>query len=305
MASREAGALRTMYQSLSDRSAAAPDMDITAMRTLFEELHRVTPEPTDVTYAEADAAGTPAIWCLPVDRADDRVLLHHHGGGFMVCSMYTDRKMAGHIAKATGTRALVLDYPLAPENPFPSQIEASVGAFHWLLDQGFAARHIAGIGHSAGGNLCTAMTLALRDAGAPLPAAVMPMSPWYDMELIGATFDKLAHLDAVVQRPILEAMRAAFLPDTPHTHPLANPLYADLHGFPPVLIYTGAEETLVSDTERFTERARDAGVDARYEIVPEMQHSFAFLAGRAPEADNAIHHMSGWLRNHLALPPAT
>ncbi|GAA5061919.1 acetyl esterase/lipase [Thermocatellispora tengchongensis] len=301
MASQEADALRSMYQSLSERSAARPDMDLAAMRTLFEELHRVTPEPEGVSYAEVDAGGTPAIWCLPDGRADDRVLIHHHGGGFMVCSMYTDRKMAGHIAKAAGTRALVLDFPLAPENPFPAQINASVAAFRWLLDQGFEPAHIASVGHSAGGNLCTGMALALREAGDPMPAAVMPMSPWYDMELTGETFDTLAHLDAVVQRPILETMRAAFLGATPPDTPLANPLYADLRGFPPTLIYTGAHETLVSDTERFVKNARDAGVDAHCEIVPEMQHSFAFLAGRAPEADAAIRRMAAWLRVHLGL----
>ncbi|WP_280334774.1 alpha/beta hydrolase [Nocardia wallacei] len=301
MVSKGAGVLRDVYQLLADRSAAAPDMDLATMRDLFENMHTVTPEPEDVTYAEVEAGGTPAIWCLPVDRADDRVLLHHHGGGFMVCSMYTDRKMAGHIAKATGTRALVLDYPLAPEHAFPAQIDSSVAAFRWLLHQGYAAPHIASVGHSAGGNLCTSMVLALRDAGLPLPAAVMPMSPWYDMELTGETLDTLAHLDAVVQRPLLSQMRAAYLGDRSLTTPLANPLQADLAGFPPTLIYTGAEETLVSDTERFAERARAAGVDIRYQIVAEMQHSFAFLAGRAPEADTAIRQMTTWLRRHLGL----
>ncbi|WP_081433205.1 alpha/beta hydrolase fold domain-containing protein [Nocardia farcinica] len=138
----------------------------------------------------------------------------------------------------------------------------------------------------------------------PLPAAVMPMSPWYDMALTGATLDTLAHLDAVVQRPLLARMRAAYLGDHSPTTPLANPLHADLDGFPPTLIYTGAEETLVSDTERFAERARAAGVDIHYEIAPGMQHSFAFLAGRAPEADDAVAHMAAWLRRHLGLAPA-
>lgn len=304
MVSKGAGVLRATYQSPADRSAAAPDMDLATMRDLYEVLHTVTPEPEGVTYAETEAGGTPAIWCLPVDRADDRVLLHHHGGGFMVCSMYTDRKMAGHIAKATGTRALVLDYPRAPEHPFPAQLESSVAAYRWLLDQGYAAAHIASVGHSAGGNLCTSMVLGSRDAGLPLPAAVMPMSPWYDMALTGATLDTLAHLDAVVQRPLLARMRAAYLGDHSPTTPLANPLHADLDGFPPTLIYTGAEETLVSDTERFAERARAAGVDIHYEIAPGMQHSFAFLAGRAPEADDAVAHMAAWLRRHLGLAPA-
>ncbi|WP_435120330.1 alpha/beta hydrolase [Amycolatopsis thermoflava] len=302
MASEQSGYLKLIYQSLVDRSAANPDMDLQTMRDLFEELHRVTTEPEGVSYLEDDADGVPVLWCVPDGCASNRVIMHSHGGGFMVLSMHTDRKLAGHIAKAAGTRALVLDFRLAPENPFPAQLDDAVTAYRWLLKQGIRPEHIVSAGHSAGGNLCTTMVLKLRDAGDPLPAAIMPVSPWYDMELRSDTLDTLADKDAVVQRPILEGMRTAFLGDVPPTHPLANPLHADLSGLPPMLIHVGEHETLLDDTRRFAARAADAGVQVEVRVGPEMQHSFIYLAGRAPEGDEAVRYMGEWARRCLGLP---
>lgn len=217
----------------------------------------------------------------------------------MVCSMHTDRKMAGHIAKATGARALMVDYRHAPEHPFPAQLDDAVTAYRWLLRQGVEPERIGSVGHSAGGNLCVSLVLKLGTEGDPTPAAVLSISPWFDMELAGASMDGNAATDAVVQRPILEEMRAALLGDAPADHPLANPLYADLAGLPPTLMYVGALETLVDDAVRFADRARDAGGDVALRVTPEMQHSFTLLAGRAPEADDAIRYMGEWLRGNL------
>ncbi|WP_431216102.1 alpha/beta hydrolase [Puia sp. P3] len=96
--------------------------------------------------------------------------------------MYTHRKLFAHFAKAIGCRALILQYRLAPEHPYPAQLEDAVKSYSWLLDQGIKAKHIAFVGDSAGGNLCVTTMLAARDRGLPLPAAAMPISPWYDME---------------------------------------------------------------------------------------------------------------------------
>jgi len=297
VASKESEYLTEIYRSLAERSQAQPEMDLATMRDLFEEIHLVTREPEGVSYAEADAGGVPALWCVPEDHDPGRALLHFHGGGFMVCSMHTDRKMAGHLAKAAGARALVLDYRHAPEHPFPAALDDAVLAYRWLVSQGLT---VASVGHSAGGNLCTSLAVRLRDEGHPAPAAVVSISPWYDMTLSGETMDTNAATDAVVQRPILEGMRAAVLGDTSPEHLLINPLCADLTGLPPMLLYVGAEETLVSDATSLADRARAAGVDVTLHVVPEMQHSFTLLAGRAPEADATVADIGQWLRDHFA-----
>lgn len=269
---------------------------------MLEGLSFETSEPTGVSYEDVDAGGVPAIWCLPDGAAEDRVVLYTHGGGFVTNTAQSHRKLAGHIAKATGVRALVLDYRLAPEHPFPAQLDDGVAAYKWLLDQGIKAEHIATAGDSAGGNLATSIVLKLRDDGLPLPAAVVGFSPWHDMEHKGSTLETNAATDAFVQKPVLEGMSAMYLGENGSpSDPLANPLHADLAGFPPVFLTAGNRETLQNDAERFAERASAAGVDVTLDVVDGMQHIFPVMAGHAPEADIVIGNLATWLRPKVGL----
>jgi acetyl esterase/lipase len=301
MASPECELIKRLYGSWAERMAAQPDMDLETLRDIFEEWHLLTAEPEGVSYAEDDAGGVPAIWCIPEGCADDRVLIWTHGGGYVVGSMHSHRKVAGHLAKAAGTRALVIDYRRAPENPHPAQVEDAVASYRWLVDQGIRPEHIGTTGDSAGGALCTSMVLKLRDDGDALPACILPQSPWYDMEGKGETLDSRASVDTLVQREILMNMAAMFLGPNPANDPLANPLYADPAGLPPMLIHVGDHETLLDDSVRFAKQAEAAGVDVTLEVQPEMQHVFQFMAGRAREADASIARLGSWAREKLGL----
>jgi monoterpene epsilon-lactone hydrolase len=301
MASNQSELIKQLYGSWVERMAARPDMDLETLRDMFEEWHLLTAEPEGVCYAEVDAGGVPAMWCIPQGAATDRVLIWTHGGGYVVGSMHSHRKVAAHLAKAAGTRALVIDYRRAPEHPHPAQVEDAVTAYRWLLRQGVRPEHIGTTGDSAGGALCTSMVLKLRDDGEPLPACIMPQSPWYDMEGKGETLDSRSSVDALVQRDILLNMAGMFLGPNPPHDPLANPLYADPKGLPPMLIHVGDFETLLDDSLRFARHAEQAGVDVTLEVHPEMQHVFQFMAGRAPEADASIARMGAWARSKLGL----
>jgi epsilon-lactone hydrolase len=301
MATKAAEQVKTLFRSWGKRMAANPEMDLDTMRDLFEEWHQLTAEPTGVTYEEVDAGKVPAIWAIPAGGAPDRVIIWAHGGGYVAGSMHTHRKVAGHLARAVGCRVLVLDYRRAPEHPHPAACEDAVAAYRWLLGRGIRAEHIATTGDSAGGGLCTSMVLKLRQAGDPLPAAIMPISPWYDMEATGPSVEANASLDTLVQKDILLAMAGMFLGGSSPTDPLASPLHADPKGLPPMLIQVGSDETLLDDSRRFADKARAAGVEVTLEVVPEMQHVFHFMAGRAPEADEAIARMSAWVRPRLGL----
>ncbi|MGQ0482213.1 MAG: alpha/beta hydrolase [Pseudonocardia sp.] len=302
MTSTESKYLADIYAEWLGRMTAEPEMQLPAMRDLFEEWHLVTGEPTEVTYAEVDADGVPSVWCVPLGCATDRVVLYTHGGGFVVGSRHTHRKLAGHLAKAIGCRALVVDYRRAPEHPFPAQLDDSVRAYRWLLAQGIEPGHIATAGDSAGGNLAISVALKLRDDGDPLPAALLPMSPWLDMEHKGETLESNAATDALVQRPILEGMSTMFLgADGSATDPLANPLYADPAGLPPIFMNVGGHETLLDNAQRFEAMAKRAGVEVRLDVADGMQHVYPFLAGRAPEGDKAVNDMAAWVRPKLGL----
>ena len=135
-----------------------------------------------------------------------------------------------------------------------------------------------------------------------MPAATMPLSPWVDMEATGKSFDSNAEKDVLVSRDIIKVMAGTFLGEGGNPKdPLASPLYAELKGLPPVYIQVGGDETLLDDSQRLAERARKAGVDVTVDVYPDMQHVFQFLAGVAPEADDAIRKLALWVRPKLGL----
>lgn len=300
MATADPAALKGLYESIIGRMAANPDMDLVTMRSMFEELATASSEPEGVTYAEVDAAGVPAIWCNPQEAAADRVVLYTHGGGFMGNTAHSHRKLAAHLAKAAGARALVVEYRLAPEHVFPAQLDDAQTAHSWLLDQGVPASGIALAGDSAGANLAIGLALRLGLEGAPRPAAVAVFSPWVDMEHGASTLASNADKDALISLGVVTMMSQMVLGEGGSARdPLINALHADFAGYPPLHVTAGGDEALLDDSQRLAERAREAGVDVELRVVPDQQHVFVFMAGRAAVADEAIAATGRWLRPHL------
>jgi monoterpene epsilon-lactone hydrolase len=302
MASQGAEALKTFLRNWAAALAARPDMPLDELRLLFEHWGDVTAEPGGVDYLETDAGGVLALWAVPKGCAEDRVVLCMHGGGYVTASMYTHRKVYGHLAKAIGCRALIPHYRRAPEHVHPTPVDDAVTTYWWLLDQGIAPGHIALTGDSAGGALAVTTLLRARERNLPMPAATMPLSPWVDMEITGESLSSNRDKDVLVQKEVVEVMAATFLGDGGNRRdPLANPLYADLKGLPPMYIQVGGDETLLDDSRRLREHAKKAGVDVRLDEFPEMQHVFQISAGHAPEADDAIRKLAEWVRPKLGL----
>ena len=301
MTSTESHSIEALYASMSKRLATNPDMGLDALREMMEVWTTLATEPEHVTYREADAAGVPALWCLPEDHAADRAVLYIHGGAYVGGSINSHRKMVAHLAAATGCPALMIDYRRTPEHPPLAQLEDCATAYRWLLQQGLDAQRIVSAGDSAGAALATGLVLKLRDEGTPLPAGIVAISPWYDLEAKGDTYESNAQVDALVGRETMIMLAQMFLAGTSPTDPTVSPLYADLTGLPPTYIVVGGHETLLDDARQFAERARHAGVDVTVIEVPEMQHVFTFMAGRAPEADNAISAIATWTRSRVGL----
>jgi acetyl esterase/lipase len=281
--------------------AANPGLDILTRRAMLDALQELASEPVDVTYEETLAAGQPALWVNPLGAAADRVILFLHGGGFIAGSINCHRKLAGHLAKATGCRALLPAYRLAPENPFPAQLDDAFGIYQWLLKEGFESRHIATAGDSAGGNLAISICLKAQAQNLPFPAAIIGISPWLDMEVKGWTLDTNKDRSAVGSRESYQQIVGMLLKGHDPTDPFANPLYANLTGFPPIYLSAGTEEALLDNPERFAEAAMTAHVDVTLKVAEGMQHVYEFMAGRAPEADEAIADMAIWLRPKIGL----
>jgi epsilon-lactone hydrolase len=283
-----------------------PDLDLATIRDIIETVHTATKEPEGVTYEEVDAGGVEALWCVPADSAPGTVLLHSHMGGSVVNSMHSDRKAAAHIAKAAGTRSLVINYRRSPEHKFPAQIEDVEKAYDWLLGRGYRPDNVASVGHSIGGNLAVGLAVRLRDRGAALPGAVLAISPWCDMTLSGGSIDTNADVDMALSRGLLEFFRSAWLDGTgvDWHDPQVNLLEADLRGLPPIAVFYGTDELLADEAVQLARRAKAAGNNQQLWSVEGGQHSFIMGAGRVPEVDDAIAEMGKWLRRKLRLKAA-
>jgi epsilon-lactone hydrolase len=283
-------------------SRVGPDITMQEMRLHDDTWSALTAEPGGVDFVETSVGGVPGLWLVPKGAVWDRVIMCLHGGGYMMGSRYSHRKMYGHLAKALGCRALLVEYRLAPEHPHPAQLEDAVAAYRGLLEEGIAPMHIAFAGDSAGGGLALGAQLRARDLGLPLPAATVLMSPWTDMSLAGPSYDENRDKDLVFRREMVGALVQMLLGPEPNVQdPYASPMGGPLAGLPPMHLQVGADEGLRDDSVVFARRAQEAGVEVGLEVFPGMLHTFQMAAGRAPEADAAIDSLAAWLRPRLDL----
>lgn len=302
MASQQAAEFTKFLADLSLR-ASKPNFEVPTIRDVVENIHVATKEPEGVTYAEVDAGGVEAMWCIPEGATPDAAILHTHMGGSVLMSMHSDRKAAAHIAKATGVRSLVLNFRRSPEHKYPAQVEDVLNAYYWLLERGYKPNNIASVGHSIGGYLAVALAMRLRDRGEALPASVLSISPWTDTTLSGASIEANAVRDKLLSRNLLVLFRSCWLggTDVEWTSPEVNLLEADLSNLPPIAVYYGEYELLASDAVAFVGRAAKAGNAVTMRQLDEGQHSFIMGAGRVPEVDQAVAEMGNWLRATLKL----
>lgn len=304
MASPEAQAARDMMKMFRDSMAAAGGAPPTLeeQRAALSMMSSAATPPEGVAVSEAYAGGCRAFWNDPAGAAMDRVVLYLHGGGYVGGSPATHRRLVGHLARATGCRALSLDYRLAPEHPHPAAVTDATNAYRWLLVQGFTPDHIAISGDSAGGGLTLATLLSIKENGLPQPAAAVPLSPWTDMEGLGESMQSNAKNDMLIQRDALQATAAQFLGEGTHPRdPLAAPLHGDYRGLAPIYIQVGGDETLLDDSTRVAERARAAGCEVKLDVFPEMQHVFQASVGNIPEATDAVQRIGQYLKVKLGL----
>jgi len=289
--------LGRIYAEWTVEFVAHPDMSLQLMRWIFEDWQRVTAEPEGVTYASTRIGGVPGILVTPLDADPRQAMVFMHGGGFALGSSASHRKLAGHIAKQAGTTAFVVDFRLAPEFPFPAQIEDGLAVYRALLGDGLDPQDITFIGDSAGGNLAIAMALTLRRDGGPLPGQVITMSPWLNMENTGTTIETNDATDFLITREGLQGNIDRYLSGgASPSDPYVNPLYADFHGFPRLYIVAADTESLFEDAERLHALARDAGVDVTFTVGRGQQHVFPFQAGQHEPADEEIRRIGAWYR---------
>jgi len=252
-------------------------------RAEMERLVRSTPALERVRREPVSAGGVPSVWFTPPERSGDAVVLYLHGGAYIMGSTRTHGDLIARLALGTGLRVLAPDYRLAPEHPFPAQLEDTLAVYRWLLSTGVPPRRVVFAGDSAGGGLALSALVASRDQGTPLPAGAVVSAPWVDLECNGASMERNAVYDWGNKAMLLH-WAGLFLGGASAREPLASPLHADLRGLPPLFVHVGSAELQHDDGVRITEKARADGVQAHLEVWPEMVHNFQIFGEGFPES---------------------
>jgi epsilon-lactone hydrolase len=293
MASAEYHKLVSMLRT----SKIAHDPTIEEIRAGWEKFTASFVPAADISFQPVVARGVEAEWVSAPDADPNRVVIYFHGGGYTIGSLASYRSFAGRLARATQSRLLMVGYRLAPEHPFPAAVDDARSAYRWLLDQGVPPSRIAVAGDSAGGGLALSMAIAGRDAGVPMPAAIVAIGPSTDLAKEGASVKERAHLDPIVNYESSMAHALRYVGTKAKLkHPLASPLYAELGGLPPLLIMVGTHEALFDDSTRFAAKAQEAGVDVELDIWEEMIHVWPIFADILPEGRQAIEKIGAYIK---------
>ncbi len=255
--------------------------------------------PAGMEVSPVTIEGLSAEWILPSQSKKDKALLYFHGGGYVIGSCRAHRPIVAKFVKGSGIGALVFDYRLAPEHPFPAALDDSLAAHRWLLAEGVSASDIVFVGDSAGGGLCLATLLALRDQDIPLPAAAVALSPWTDLKCTAESLRTNLKVDALTWRESWTVFSKYYVGDDDPCQPLISPLYGDLQGLPPILIHVGGDELLRDDSTRFAEKAKDAGVDVTLKVGKGMFHCYPVCAPMFPEATQAMDDICAFIRTRI------
>jgi epsilon-lactone hydrolase len=282
-----------LYQPLAELAAAKAD--IHQVRAAYETLHAEFSPPPEIAVRPVNADGIASL-LLAAELEEPPTILYLHGGGYMLGSAFGYRPLAGALAAAAETGALVPEYRLAPEHPFPAALEDSVRAYRWLLEQHESPAVVTVAGDSAGGGLVMSLLLTLRERGVPLPGAVVLLCPGVDL-----TFERVAlgpddpQRDAVLE--IGRQTAEGYLAGHPIDDPVVSPLLADLSGMPPMLIQAATGDHFRPEQQALAERARDHGVDARLELYPVGVHVFHYFWTFLPEAADALASAGAFARD--------
>jgi acetyl esterase/lipase len=289
-----------MVEQIITTGQRTPEQPPTAeLLTAMREAELVDPEPapSDVTIENEIIGGVPCVVVTPRDGEPVGTIVFVHGGGYIWMRARTHLAVAVALVRASGCRCINVDYRRAPEHPYPAPVEDLLAVYGALLDGGEASTQVAFAGDSAGGGLVIAGLVACRDAGLPLAAAGVSVSPWTDLAVTGASADTAD--DPIVSGAALRMMADVYLAGADPRSPTASPLYADLHGLPPLLVQVGTRESLLDDARRIAVRAREHGVDVTLHEFEDVVHMWVVIGPDIPESQEAFAEAGAFIRGHL------
>ena len=237
-----------------------------------------------------------AAWVIPKDERRQGVILYLHGGGYACGDLEYAKGYGSTLAVRCGIRVFSPAYRLAPESPFPAALEDALESYRYLLKKGYDPRQIALCGESAGGGLIYALCLKLKEENLPLPGGLIAMSPWTDLTSSGESYETNRDVDPNMTVEQLQFYTRCYTTDP--KNPLASPIFGNLEGLPPSLIFVGGDEIMLSDAADMHKNLLDAGCKSKLVVAPERWHAYVLYELAENEEDyTTINH---FLSQHIS-----
>jgi epsilon-lactone hydrolase len=288
-----------LFQGRIKKEFFTLDTSIVEFRERCEKgAARYSKLPPDISVKEQFIEGIKSEWLIPKGADTAQVILYVHGGGYVSGSCSDHRGLISKFAWYTGVATLLFEYRLAPENPFPAALDDSVKMYKWLLGSGFHPDNIIMAGESAGGGLCLATLLALKDQKIPMPRAAVAISPWTDLTCSGGSYRTKNKLSPAPLNSWY-VFSKHYAGDHDASHPYISPLFGNLEGLPPLFINAGVDDELYDDGEQFFLKAKEAGVDATFRAGTGLVHCYPLLAPMFREATEAMEEIVGFIHQQL------
>jgi acetyl esterase/lipase len=293
MASREYEAFMGAMPPGQPSHADPPEV----VREKMHAIHPTSCHPSTLVE-ETEIGGIEARWIATPENAErDRILIHVHGGAFVSTIIQHYLDYGQHISQHTQSRVLCFQYRWAPEHPYPAALEDTLALYRGLLASGVSPERIGLIGDSCGGGIALAALCSLRDAGEPLPACLVGLTPWLDAEQTGRSAVEPRGVDPFVETQWIRerfknyAGKSGDLQD-----PLLSPIHSKLENLPPIYLCVGGIDTTADDSIRLAERGRQEGADIVVDIAGEMVHGYIGLCCQFPEATLAMNRVGDFVR---------
>ena len=222
-------------------------------------------------------------WIMPKDERRQGVILYLHGGGYVYGGLDYAKGFGSTLAAQCGNRVFCAAYRLAPEHRYPAALEDALEAYQYLLSKGYTADHITLCGESAGGGLCYALCLKLKDLGMPQPCGIIAISPWTDMTSSGDSYRENVKVDPSMTLEQLDYFAKSYTDD--RTDPLVSPMFGNLDGMPPSLLFVGGDEIMLSDARDLHEKLTASGCQSKLVVTPERWHGYVLYGLEEDQKD--------------------
>jgi salicylate hydroxylase len=265
-------------------------------RTGYEQfLRRELPAPADLPTELVDCNGVRAFRVGAFSSpGESPIVLHLHGGAYVMGSAEGSLELAGRLAAAVGGWTLTPEYRLAPEEPFPAALFDVVACYRWLVEN-FPDSPIFVFGECAGGGLAVALSVLVARSGERVPDGLHVVSPFVDLSVADGAVNTETRCDPWLNRVTLTQFAACYVQDADLSDPLISPTDADLGGLPRLLVHAATDEALYPSARALAERASGAGARCEFHAVEDSVHSFV-LFPFLPEARAALERFATFAR---------